>query len=105
MRGATGCHSAAQGQARGVGKDSRIAAPLYTNRRLCTDPGPHKQETILLKNKYIAVAAAVVAIGGAGATAVASMADAATAHQSSAAALKLGSVSVSSHGKHSLLET
>jgi predicted lipoprotein with Yx(FWY)xxD motif len=59
----------------------------------------------LLKNKYIAVAAAVVAVGGAGATAVASMADAATAHKASAAALKLGSVSISGHGKHSLLET
>jgi predicted lipoprotein with Yx(FWY)xxD motif len=59
----------------------------------------------LLKNKYIAAAAAVAAIGGVGGTAVASMADAATAHKASAATLKLGSVSVSGHGKHSLLET
>ena len=57
------------------------------------------------KHRHLAIAIVAAAIGGVGVSAVASSAGAASAHAASAAAVKLESVNVTGHGKHSLLVT
>lgn len=57
------------------------------------------------KHRYLAVATVAAAIGGVGVSSAASSASAASAHSASAAAVKLESVNVMGHGKHSLLVT
>jgi predicted lipoprotein with Yx(FWY)xxD motif len=59
----------------------------------------------LLRTRYIKIAAIAAAVAGSGATAIASTANAASAHAASADAVKLASVNVMGHGKHTLLVT